>query len=419
MKIRLNGKNRLEGTIFAQGAKNAILPMISAALLPQKGQTIINNVPDIRDMHISLELAKSIGARISYFKKEKVLVIDPSDINKSLLDSKLTSKSRASILFLASVLHRMKKVEFNGIGGCGLGFRGLDFHHNGFKRLGATVKGEHDSISISANFLLGNILYLDTPSQTSTENLIMGACLAKGKTIIENAASEPEVVDFVSFLNKMGAKISGAGTRTIIIEGVSELKPVEYTVMPDRLDAGPLMMLAVITGGDLSVIGAQVEYMRILIEKLKQMGASIYVDGQLVRVKREGEIRSVNIISWPYPGFSTDFLPGVMAISCYSKGINYFRENVFKDRFTQVEGLKLLGAEIEKKSSNFAIVKGKDNLTGTSLVAPDLRAGMAYILAALASEGETIIDNIYQIERGHSNIVERLKSIGADIKYID
>ena len=419
MKIRLNGKNRLEGTIFAQGAKNAILPMISAALLPQKGQTIINNVPDIRDMHISLELAKSIGARISYFKKEKVLVIDPSDINKSLLDSKLTSKSRASILFLASVLHRMKKVEFNGIGGCGLGFRSLDFHHNGFKRLGATVKGEHDSISISANFLLGNILYLDTPSQTSTENLIMGACLAKGKTIIENAASEPEVVDFVSFLNKMGAKISGAGTRTIIIEGVSELKPVEYTVMPDRLDAGPLMMLAVITGGDLSVIGAQVKYMRILIEKLKQMGASIYVDGQLVRVKREGKIYPVNIISWPYPGFSTDFLPGVMAISCYSKGISYFRENVFKDRFTQVEGLKLLGAEIEKKSSNFATVKGKDNLIGTSLVAPDLRAGMAYILAALASEGETIIDNIYQIERGHSNIVERLKSIGADIKYID
>ena len=419
MKIRLNGKNRLEGTIFAQGAKNAILPMISAALLPQKGQTIINNVPDIRDMHISLELAKSIGTRISYFKNEKVLVIDPSDINKSLLDSKLTSKSRASILFLASVLHRMKKVEFNGIGGCGLGFRSLDFHHNGFKRLGATVKGEHDSISISANSLLGNILYLDTPSQTSTENLIMGACLAQGKTIIENAASEPEVFDFVSFLNKMGAKISGAGTRTIIIEGVSELKPVEYTVMPDRLDAGPLMMLAVITGGDLSVVGAQVEYMRILIEKLKQMGASIYVDGQLVRVKREGEIRPVNIISWPYPGFSTDFLPGVMAISCYSKGINYFRENIFKDRFTQVEGLKLLGADIEKKTSNFSIVKGKDNLTGTSLVAPDLRAGMAYILAALASEGETIIDNIYQIERGHSNIVERLKSIGADIKYID
>ena len=419
MKIKINGKKKLEGTIFTQGAKNAILPIMTAALLPKKGQTIINNVPDIKDMHISLEIAKSIGASVSYFEKEKVLIIDPSNINKSLLDSKLTSKSRASILFLAPILHRMKKVEFNGIGGCGLGFRSLDFHHNGFKRLGATVQGEHDSITISADSLSCNTLYLDTPSQTSTENLIMGACLARGKTIIENAASEPEVVDFVSFLNKMGARINGAGTRTLIIEGVTELMPVDYTVMPDRLDAGPLMMSAIIAGGDLSVVGAQTEDMRILIEKLRQMGASINTDGQIVRVKRKGKIHPVNIISWPYPGFSTDFLPGVMAISCYSKGTSYFRENVFQDRLTQAKGLKMLGADIEKKSSNFAIVNGKNNLTGTSLEAPDLRAGMAYILAALAAEGETIIDNIYQIERGHSNIVKRLQSIGADIQYID
>lgn len=419
MKYKISGGKPLEGTLFIQGAKNAVLPMIAASLLAEKGQTVLRNVPPLNDVYVSIELAKSVGAKIKYFKNEKILVIDASSIKNFNLDSSLTTKSRASILFLPAVLHRLGKVEFHGVGGCCLGVRGLDFHHNGFKRLGARVEGYHDQLLIEANRLKGNLVYLDIPSQTSTENLMMAACLAEETTIIENAASEPEVVDFANFLTKMGAIIHGAGTKTIFVQGVKRLKAAEHTVMADRLDVGAFMMAATISKGDVTFIGVNLEHMRLLQVKLEQMGAIIESDGKIVRVKgTKKKLKPLNVVTCPYPGFSTDFLPGIMALTTIAEGTSYLREDIFEDRFSQVDGLNLLGAAITKKG-NLAQVDGAEELRGGCVTAPDLRAGMSFVLAALSAQGITTIKNIYQIERGHSDVDTRLQNLGADISRIN
>lgn len=417
-KYAITGGKKLSGVIFVQGAKNAALPMISAALLPKAGQTVLHNVPHLNDIAVSLDIIRDIGGEATYYKDEQTLVIDPSGISKHTLDSFLTTRSRASVLFLPSVFHHCGKVEFNGVGGCKLGYRSLNFHHNGFKRLGARVEGEEDKISISGGWLKGNLVYLDTPSQTSTENLIMAACLAEGATIIENAACEPEVADFIAFLRKMGANISGEGSRTLVVQGVKQLRATEHTVMPDRLDAGPLMMAAGITGGDVRLVGARLEQMRILMVKLQQMGISVEPNGEITRVRGVKSLKPVNVVSQPFPGFSTDFLPGVMALASIAEGRSDFRENIFLDRLTQVDGLNLLGAKIEKESPTHAIVRGVKQLTAAKISAPDLRAGMALVLAGLHAEGTTVIDNVYQIERGHWNIPERLSALGAEVRRV-
>lgn len=399
-----------------QGAKNAVLPMLAAALLVKKGQTILRNVPPLNDVYIQLALAESVGAKVTYDQGERVVVVDASSVSNPLLDPQLTTRSRASILFLPALLHRLGKVELRGVGGCALGIRRLDFHYNGFKRMGATVEGTHDQLTIEADRLTGNTTYLDMPSQTSTENLIMAGCLAEGETIIENAACEPEIADFGNFLVHMGAKLRGVGTSTIAIEGISELRAVEYTVMSDRLDAGPMLMAAAITGGDVEVVGAHLDEMRILVAKLQQMGVRITAEGPLVRVHGPQKLKPVNVVSWPYPGFSTDFLPGIMALAAVAEGTSPIRESVFEDRFTQIDGLLSLGAKITRKARNLAHVDGVETLRGSRVVAPDLRAGMAFVLAGLCAEGETVVENVYQIERGHSHVESRLRRMGAEIR---
>eukprot|EP00362_Geleiidae_sp_MMETSP1317_P000737 CAMPEP_0201283604 /NCGR_PEP_ID=MMETSP1317-20130820/29264_1 /ASSEMBLY_ACC=CAM_ASM_000770 /TAXON_ID=187299 /ORGANISM="Undescribed Undescribed, Strain Undescribed" /LENGTH=247 /DNA_ID=CAMNT_0047600471 /DNA_START=350 /DNA_END=1093 /DNA_ORIENTATION=- len=244
----------------------------------------------------------------------------------------------------------------------------------------------------------------------------MAGVLSEGTTIIENAASEPEVVDFGNFLIKMGARIQGVGTSTIIIKGVKELKAVDYTVMDDRLDAGTFIMTVAATGGDVSIIGGHLDQMRILCIKLEQMGVSIEADGKVIRVRALGRLKPVNAITWPYPGLSTDFLPGLTAIASIADGTSYFRENIFEDRFTQLKGLAALGANVERKSRTMAVINGVDRLKGTVVEAPDLRAGMAYVIAGLCAEGDTIVENVYQIERGHCHVDKRFKELGATIK---
>ncbi len=411
----IRGGKVLGGTIVVQGAKNAVLPMIAAALLVKKGQTILRNVPPLNDVYIQLALAESVGAKVTYDQGERVAVIDASSVSNHVLDPHLTTRSRASILFLPVSLYRLGKVELRGVGGCALGIRRLDYHYNGFKRLGATVEGNNDQLTIQAETLTGNITYLDMPSQTSTENLIMAGCLASGETIIENAACEPEVADFGNFLVRMGAKLHGVGTSTIRIEGIRELRPVEYAVMADRLDAGPMMMAAAITGGDVELVGAHLDEMRILVAKLQQMGVRITAEGPLVRVRGPEKLKPVNVVSWPYPGFSTDFQPGIMALASVAEGISPIRESVFEDRFTQIDGLVALGAKISRKARNLADVEGVETLRGSRVAAPDLRAGMAFVLAALVAQGETVVENVYQIERGHSDLERRLRRLGAEI----
>lgn len=414
-EYRIIGGTPLKGTLYVQGAKNASLPMIAGALLAGKGHTILRNVPFLKDVQVQLALAESVGAKITYDQNERVLVVDATSVANHKLSSELTTKSRASILMLPPVLHRLGKVGFDGIGGCSLGLRKLDFHHNGFKRLGAKVEGNYDDIAIEADRLQGNLVYLDVPSQTSTENLMMAGCVASGTTIIENAAVEPEVVDFGNFLTKMGAILHGVGTRTIIIEGVNALKAVEHSVMSDRLDAGAFMMAAAVTRGDVTFVGAELDQMRLLKVKLEQMGATVLASGPIVRVQGPERLKPVNAITWPYPGFSTDFLPDIMTLASVAKGKSYLRENVFENRFTQVEGLRSLGAHITQKADNFAEVEGVETLKGGYLTAPDLRAGMAFVLAGLIADGETVIDNIYQVERGHSDVDIRLRDLGANI----
>lgn len=418
MKYKITGGNPLKGTLFVEGSKNAALPIIAAALLPKKGQTVLKNVPPLNDVKISIKLAESIGAKIQYFEKERTMIIDASNLNNSILDSELTNKIRASILFLPVVFHRLDKVEINGAGGCSLG-RKLDFHYNGFKRLGADVNVESDDkLKIEAKNLRGNLVYCDVPSWTGTENLMMAACLAKGKTVIENAASEPEIVDFANFLNNMGAKISGAGTQTVTIEGVEELRTAEHSIIPDRLEAGTFMIAAAMTKGDVTLIGADLNYMKILKVKLEQMGAKVDADGKVIKISGTLErLRPINIITWPYPGFATDLLPAIMALSSIADGESYLRENVYESRFSQADGLNSFGAKITTKG-NLATIQGVKKLHGASVSAPDLRAGMAFVLAGLAAEGETVIDNVYQIERGHADVVERLRKLGADINEI-
>jgi len=272
---------------------------------------------------------------------------------------------------------------------------------------------------IDADRLKGNLVYLDIPSQTSTESLMVASSLATGTTVIENAASEPEVVDFANFLTKMGAVFHGVGTSTIVVEGVRELSGVEHTVMSDRLDAGAFMMAAAITKGEVALVGVELDNMRLLIVKLEQMGVHIKPDGPLVRVQGPKRLRPVNVVTWPYPGFSTDFLPGIMALASVADGTSYLRECVFEDRFTQVDGLQSLGAHIAKENGNLAQVDGVGELRGGYVTAPDLRAGMAFVLAGLVAKGETIVDNTYQIERGHSSVDTRLRSLGASIQKIE
>lgn len=418
-RYRITGGKKLKGNLFVQGSKNAVLPMIAAALLPEKGQTVLRNVPPFNDVKISIKIAESIGAKVEYYEDRKILVIDSSSVNKSKLESSLTKKSRASILFLPVLLHRMKKVLFDGSGGCAFGARPLDFHYNGFKRMGAEVKEiEEDKLEIKAKKLKGNLVYSDIPSWTGTENLMMAGCLAEGKTIIENAASEPEILDFANLLTKMGAKISGVGSREIIIEGVDKLKAADHTVMADRLDAATFMMAIGIAGGSATFVGADLEYMRILKIKLEQMGIKIEADGKIVKVSADkNKIRPINIVTWPYPGFSTDYMPAIMALSTIASGTSYIRENVFDTRFTQAEGLSKFGAKI-KVTGRLAEIEGVLRLNGAKVSAPDLRAGMSYVLAGLAAKGETVIDNVYQIERGYFNVVERIQGLGGEIEVV-
>ncbi|MBO0780664.1 MAG: UDP-N-acetylglucosamine 1-carboxyvinyltransferase, partial [Ktedonobacteraceae bacterium] len=309
-RYRVEGGQRLEGSVVVQGAKNAALPIIAAALLATKGQTILHNVPLIRDVFAAIELARSLGASVTLHEEDQVLVIDASTMAISDLEPRISSLFRASVLFLAPVLQRTGRVSLEAVGGCSIGKRNLDFHYRGFGRLGAQISEEGQRIALRrTGDLSGTYLYLDTPSHTGTENLLMAACLAKGSTIIENAALEPEIADVANFLNLMGARISGVGTGVLHIEGVQELSAVEYTIMPDRIDAGTIAMLAAATQGDVALVGAQLHHFGVARAKLEQMGTEFTQDGPVIRVRRPGALRPINVKTWPYPGFATDLQP--------------------------------------------------------------------------------------------------------------
>jgi UDP-N-acetylglucosamine 1-carboxyvinyltransferase len=411
----VRGGNPLQGTVFVQGAKNAALKMIAASLLAEKGRTVLRNVPVIEDVRRAVELAQAVGAVVKFHEAERTLVVDASELSSSVLPAEIAGRFRASVLFVPALLHRLGEATIEGeVGGCNLGRRSLDFHYRGFARLGAIVEEDETAIHIKADRLRGAHLYLDTPSHTGTENLIMAASLAPGTTIIDNTALEPEVLDVIAFLTKMGARISGGGTGFVTVEGVDELTAVEYTVMADRIDAGVFAMAAAITGGELSLVGASLEHFGVARWKLEQMGVEFATHGAIVQVRRERQLRPINVITDTYPGFATDLQSPIMALSSLADGTSYIRETIFDGRYMLAEELAKMGAKIEV-AGNAMMVHGPTPLHGSEVIAHDLRSGVALILAGLAADGETVVAPGYLIDRGHASVASRLATLGADI----
>ncbi|MDR8407727.1 UDP-N-acetylglucosamine 1-carboxyvinyltransferase [Nonomuraea sp. 3-1Str] len=413
VRYRVRGGNALRGTAFIQGAKNAVLPMIGAALLVPQGRTVLRNVPIIEDVRRAVELAEAVGAHVELHEAERTLVIDASRLDKAVLPARIARRFRGSVLFTPALLHRLGEAIVEGVGGCNLGSRNLDFHYLGYKRLGAVVDEGETVIHVKASGLTGATLYLDTPSHTGTENLIMAAALAKGTTVIENAALEPEVLDVIDMLTKMGARISGGGTGFITVEGVEELHAVEHTVMPDRLDAGVFAMAAAITGGELSLVGTGLD-LGVVRYKLEQMGVDFARQGAVLKVRCDRPLRPINIITDTYPGFATDLQSPMMTVAALADGTSYIHERIFDGRFALAGELNKMGADVEVDGSR-AIVRGATPLTGARVTAHDLRSGIALVLAGLAAEGETLIESGYLIDRGHAHLADRMRALGADI----
>ena len=414
-RYRVRGGTPLSGTVFIQGAKNAVLKMIAASLLTGKGRTVLRNVPPIEDVRRAVELTEAIGAKVEFHEAERTLVVDASSLTSPVLPAEIARRFRGSVLFVPALLHRFGEAVIEGVGGCNLGNRNLDFHYRGFARLGAIVDEGDSVIRISAkDGLCGAHLYLDTPSHTGTENLIMAASLAPGQTVIDNTAQEPEVLDVIAFLTKMGADISGGGTGFITVNGVSELAAVEHTVMPDRIDAGVFAMAAAAAGGELNLVGANIDHFGVVRWKLEQMGVEFTQQGAVLTVRREKPLRPINVITSPYPGYATDLQSPIMAVATLADGASYIRETIFDGRYTLIGELNKMGAKVEL-DNNAAIVHGPSALRGADVVAHDLRCGAALILAGLAAEGETVISNGYYIDRGHASVIERFSALGADI----
>ncbi len=423
VRYRVRGGRRLHGTVFIQGAKNAVLPMIGASLMAAEGRTVLRNVPIIEDVRRAVELAQALGAKAELHEAERTLVIDASTLNSPVLPADIAARFRGSFLFVPALLHRLGEAVIEGVGGCNLGSRNLDFHYNGFKRMGATVTEQvadngDGVIHIKAGELRGGTLYCDTPSHTGTENLIMAAALAKGTTLIKNAALEPEVLDNIALLQAMGAKITGGGTGFITVEGVDSLHAVQHTVMPDRIDAGVFVMAAAITGGDLNLVGANSEHLGVAADKLEQMGVEFHQQGAVLQVRRDRPLRPINVITDEYPGFATDLQSPIMALSCFADGPSYIYERIFDGRFKLADELRKMGADIEVDGARAKVngrADGGPTLRGAQVEAHDLRCGSALVLAGLAAEGETTITSAYYLDRGHAHTAERLSQLGADI----
>lgn len=422
--LRVVGGRPLQGEITIQRAKNAILPMIATSLVVKEGETILHGVPEIEDVERAFELLRAVGAKVDYDKLSQTVRIDASEINTGVLPDELTSRFRGSLLFLAPLQIRLGYVELPGSGGCDIGTRKIDFHHRGFARLGADVQYFEDGstvIELKQKRFKGTSLYLDFPSHTGTENLMLGAAMAEGQTIIENASVEPEVLDFGNFLIEMGADIQGLGTHTLVINGVDKLKAIEYTPMPDRLVAGTIMMATAITGGDVTIHDIEPTHLRIVIAKLEQMGVKIDINGKSIRVRRPlaQQLNPINIQTHPYPGFPTDLQPCIAVLSTITSGTSYIRERIFENRYDYVDALIKMGADILISQSDVCVIHGVKKLKPARIKAESIRAGAAVLIATLSAQGESIIENIYQIDRGHEHIEELLNKLGADVTRIN
>ena len=409
----IKGGNPLVGEVSIGGAKNAALGILAAAIMTDETVTI-ENVPNVRDTRVLLQAIEGIGAKVKYVYNNSVQ-INGADINDINVDYEYIKKIRASYYLLGALLGKYKKSQVALPGGCNIGSRPIDQHIKGFKALGAEVEISHGKINTSAERLIGNHIYFDVVSVGATINIMMAACMAEGDTIMENAAKEPHIVDVANFLNAMGANIKGAGTDVIRIKGVSRLHGTTYSIIPDQIEAGTFMFAAAATKGDVTVRDVIPKHLESISAKLMEMGCTIVEGDDSVRVIGCDELKCTNVKTLPYPGFPTDMQPQVSVALALAKGTSMVTESIFENRFKYVDELNRMGSKI-KVEGNTAYIEGVEKFTGTQLSAPDLRAGAALVIAALAAEGESNVGGIKHIERGYSGLDERLRSLGADIE---
>ena len=417
-KLIVKGGNRLVGAVKTSGAKNAVLPIIAASILGTT-PSHLDEVPMLEDVHTISEVLKCLGLSVECSPEKNVLDIDSTEITSYEAPYELVRTMRASFLVMGPLLARIGKARISMPGGCAIGARPIDIHLKGFEALGVKIEQGHGYIEASApEGLKGTSIYFDFPSVGATENIMMAASLAEGTTILENAAEEPEIVDLANYLNKMGAKIRGAGTDTIRIEGVDKLDGADYTIIPDRIEAGTYMIAAAMTGGDIVVENVLPEHQKPLIAKLREAGAVVEEDIDKVRVIGKNPLKAVSIKTLPYPGFPTDMQAQMMAMMVIAEGRSKVTETVFENRFMHVVELNRMGAQISTEGRS-AVIDGPCKLTGCDVRATDLRAGAAMILAGLVAEGTTRIGDLHHIDRGYENIVAKLKNLGADIERVD
>lgn len=420
-KFLIRGGNRLEGTIRVGGAKNSILPVLAAVLLNKTGdEVILTNVPRIRDVVKMVEILRSLGAEITWSRND--MAVSTRNVHAYAVEETLMREMRSSVFLMGALLSRFGQVCISHPGGCAIGQRPIGLHTKGLTALGAQIREQHGYIYANGSHLTGADIHLDYPSVGATENIMMAAVYARGMTCISNAAKEPEIVDLQNILNKMGAKVRGAGTDQIRIEGVSQMHGVEYSVIPDRIVAGTYMMAAAVTGGDVLLENVIPGHMEAVTSKLRETGVEIREENDRLRIRaRERErLRAVEFVrTLPYPGFPTDLQAPMMAALTVAAGTSFVVENVFDSRFSHVGELTRMGAQIVVTSDNrTAVVHGVEKLTGATVTAPDLRAGAALVIAGLAAEGDTIVDGLHHIDRGYECLESDLYKLGADIKRI-
>ncbi len=417
-KYRIQGGRRLCGTVSVGGAKNAGVAILPAVVLADD-ICRIENIPNISDVLTSLDILEALGARIRRINATTV-EIDPRTISTHIVPHELARHMRASYYFLGSLLGRFGVARVSMPGGCNFGVRPIDQHLKGFTALGAVVPPviENGMIEASARQLLGNSIYLDMVSVGATINIMLAAVKARGITIIENAAKEPHIVDLANFLNSMGADIRGAGTDVIKICGVQHLHGTEYAIIPDQIEAGTYMACAVATGGDVLLKNVIPKHLESISAKLQEMGAEITEVEDTLRVRMNGRIRHCNVKTMPHPGFPTDMQPQISVLLALSDGTSIVTENIWDNRFRYVDELRRMGAQAQV-DGKIAVFQGVDHFTGAPVRALDLRAGAAVTIAGLAAVGQTEIEDIYHIERGYENFVEKLQGIGADIRRIE
>ncbi|HWU66043.1 MAG TPA: UDP-N-acetylglucosamine 1-carboxyvinyltransferase [Methylophilus sp.] len=416
-KLIIEGGVPLHGEVVVSGAKNAALPILCAGLLAETPLTL-TGVPELRDVASTLKLLDTMGVKVS--KDGDQVTLDASDVASFEATYEMVKTMRASILVLGPLLARFGTARVSLPGGCAIGSRPVDLHIKGLQAMGAAMHITHGYIQASTlhlpnRRLQGAKYYMDLVTVTGTENLMMAAALAQGITVLENAAKEPEVVDLAECLNKMGAKITGAGTDTITIEGVERLTGAEHHIVCDRIEAGTYMVAAAMTGGEVTLKNARADLLEAVIEKLREAGASISHDSHSITVKSDGKLKAVNVRTAPHPAFPTDMQAQFMAMNTVAEGVSTVIETIFENRFMHVQELQRMGANIDVQG-NTALVQGVSALEGASVMATDLRASAGLVLAGLVADGETVIDRIYHLDRGYEKLEEKLNQLGAKVR---